>query len=64
MPFAATWMDREMIILSDVSQRRTHIAIGFPGSPVSKESARRAGELGSIPGLGGFPGEGNGKPLA
>ena len=29
----------------------------------SKESACSAGDLGSIPGLGGAPGEGNGYPL-
>ena len=28
-----------------------------------KESACNAGDLGSIPGLGRFPGEGNGDPL-
>ena len=30
---------------------------------VGKESACSAGDLGSIPGLGRFPGEGNGNPL-
>ena len=30
----------------------------FPGGSVSKESACNAGDLGSIPGLGRFPGEG------
>ena len=25
MPFAATWMDLEMIILSEISQRKTNI---------------------------------------
>ena len=34
-----------------------------PGSSVSKESACSAGDLGSIPGLGSFPGEGNDNPL-
>ena len=33
------------------------------GFPVSKESACNAGDLGSSPGLGGYPGEGNGNPL-
>ena len=28
-----------------------------------KESACNTGDRGSIPGLGGFPGEGNGNPL-
>ena len=36
---------------------------GFPGNSVSKESACRAGDLGSIPGSGRSPGEGNGNPL-
>ena len=35
----------------------------FPCSSVSKESACNAGDLGSIPGLGRSPGEGNGNPL-
>ena len=35
----------------------------FPHSAVGKESACNAGELGSIPGLGRSPGEGNGNPL-
>ena len=30
---------------------------------VSKESAWNAGDWGSIPGLGGSPGEGNGNPI-
>ena len=37
--------------------------MGFPGSSISKESAWNAGNLGSIPGLGRSPGEGNGHPL-
>ena len=36
---------------------------GFPGGPDSKESACNAGGLGSIPGLGRSPGEGNGPLL-
>ena len=36
---------------------------GFPGSSAGKESACNAGDLGSIPGLGGSPGEGKGYPL-
>ena len=35
--------------------------IGFPGSD-DKASACNAGDLGSIPGLGRSPGEGNGYP--
>ena len=37
--------------------------IGFPGGSDSKASACSAGDLGSIPGLGRSPGEGNGNPL-
>ena len=36
---------------------------GFPGSSDGKESARNAGDLGSIPGLGRSPAEGKGDPL-
>ena len=39
------------------------VFLGFPGGSAGKESARSAGELGSIPGLGRSPGEGNGSPL-
>ena len=37
--------------------------IGFPGNSDSKESACDAGDLGSVPGVGSSPGEGNGNPL-
>ena len=37
--------------------------VGFPCNSVNKESAYNAGDLGSIPGLGRSPGEGNGNPL-
>ena len=36
---------------------------GFPGSSVGKEFACNAGDLGSIPGLGRSPGEGDSYPL-
>ena len=35
----------------------------FPGGSDGKTSASNAGDLGSIPGLGRSPGEGNGNPL-
>ena len=35
----------------------------FPGGSDGKVSAYNAGDLGSIPGLGRCPGEGNGNPL-
>ena len=37
--------------------------LGFPGGSDDEESAYNAGNLGSIPGSGRFPGEGNGNPL-
>ena len=36
---------------------------GFRHSSINKEFAYNAGDLGSIPGLGRSPGEGNGHPL-
>ena len=36
---------------------------GFPGGSDGKESACNAGDMGSIPGSGRSPGEGNGNPL-
>ena len=36
---------------------------GFPGGSDSKESICNEGDLGSVPGLGRSPGEGNGYPL-
>ena len=39
------------------------LLLGFPGGSVGKESACNAEDLGSIPGLGRSPGEGNGNPL-
>ena len=37
--------------------------LGFLGGSDGKASAYNAGDLGSIPGLGRSPGEGNGNPL-
>ena len=37
--------------------------VGFPGGSDGKVSACNVGDPGSIPGLGKFPGEGNGNPL-
>ena len=36
---------------------------GFPGGSDGKTSAYNAGDLGSIPGSGRSPGEGDGTPL-
>ena len=39
------------------------VFLSFPGGSNGKESTCNAGDLGSIPGLGRFPGEGKGYPL-
>ena len=39
------------------------LSVDFPDSSVSKESSCSAGDQGSVPGSGRFPGEGNGNPL-
>ena len=44
-------------------QWRIKLSLGFPGGSEVKVSACNAGNLGSIPGSGRSPGEGNGKPL-
>ena len=38
------------------------VFLGFPCGSAGKESACNAGDLGSVPGLGGCPGEGKGYP--
>ena len=45
------------------SSSSSSIYVSFPAGSDSKESACSAGNLGSIPGLGRSPGEGNGNPL-
>ena len=40
-----------------------HPLTGFPCGSADKESTRNVGDLGSIPGFGKSPGEGNGYPL-
>ena len=37
--------------------------MGFPGGSVVKNLPAKAGDMGSVPGLGRSPGEGNGNPL-
>ena len=51
----------------DIPWRRDRLPalafFGFPFGSAGKESTCNAGDLGSIPGLGSSPGEGNGYPL-
>ena len=39
------------------------MSLGFPGNSDGEESTCNVGDLGSIPGLGRFPGEGKDYPL-
>ena len=41
----------------------TPVFLGFPSGSAGKESTCNAGDLGSVPGLGRYPGEGKGYPL-
>ena len=41
----------------------TPVFLGFPCGSAGKESTCKVGDLGSIPGLGRSPGDGNGYPL-
>ena len=49
--------------IEEVARRHWSMGKGFPGGSGGKASVYNTGDLGSIPGLGRFPGEGNGKPL-
>jgi len=41
----------------------TSVLLDFPCGSAGKKSAHKAGDLGSIPGLGRYPGEGKGYPF-
>ena len=51
-----------MFVIPDTWNNRQATS-GFPGGSAGKESTCNAGDLGLTPGLGRFPGEGNGYPL-
>ena len=59
---AYTWPVRQDIITSSAKDTSTPL-LDFPGGSDDKASVYNAGDLGLIPGLGRFPGEGNGNPL-
>ena len=49
-----------------MSYGSVNFKLGFPGGSVVKNptaNAGDAGDTGSVPGLGRYPGEGNGNPL-
>ena len=59
------WVSISLGILGDWEEYLpwSYSILGFPSDSVGKESASNAGDPGSIPGSGRFPGEGNGNPL-
>ena len=56
------WSDLAAAAAADIKLRNS-LWLCFPCSSVGKESACSAGDPDWIPGLGRFPGEGNGNPL-
>ena len=61
----ALWFHGDLIWLmaETLSGLYTDLRMDFPGGSDSKVSAYNVGHLGSIPGSGRSPGEGNGNPL-
>ena len=62
------WAEEPGGLQSSGSQSRTRLrdftfTFNFPGGSDGKASAYNVGDVGSIPGLGRSPGEGNGNPL-
>ena len=56
------WLRRRHSAFDEFKIREPYKTKGFPCISVGKESACNAGDLGSVPGLGRSPGEGNGNP--
>ena len=63
--FSAVWFNLSHLFpkVDNENTRILYFWKGFPGGSDGKASARNAGDLGSIPGLGRSSGEGNGNPL-
>ena len=57
------YADNTALMAETLSGVYTDLPMDFPGGTEGKLSAYNAGDLGSIPGLGRSPGEGNGNPL-
>ena len=60
-PGAERWT--AFILRSSKSTCSIGVSIGFPGDSVVKNPPTNAGDMGSIPGSGRFPGGGNRNPL-
>ena len=57
------WQKRQTWPLHVASQRLVPGSKGLPGSSVVKNPPANAGDMGSVPGSGRLPGEGNGSPF-
>ena len=53
----------ELCVKGEVALGKKKRALGFPDGSEVKTDACNVGDLGSIPGSGSSPGEGNGNPL-
>ena len=53
----------KVVWYSHIFKNFPQFVVSFPGGAEVKVSACNVGDLGSIPGLGRSPGEGNGNPL-
>ena len=57
------WFSPNICLGVELLDHMVALFLGFPGGSEVKASASNTGDLGSIPGLGRSPGEGNGTPL-
>ena len=58
-----TWEGKDILIATTIHLSISRLPKGFPGGSVVKHPPANAGDMGSIPGYGRSPGEGNGHPL-
>ena len=56
-------LSKQILVLAFIDLNFLQFFRDFPGGSDSKASAYNVGDLGSIPGSGRSPGEGNGNPL-
>ena len=61
--FSITWTESFQILNLDLEKASNLRISKYPRCSVGKESTCNTGDLGSVPGLGRSPGEGNGNPL-
>ena len=67
LPGGDTWTPAvslgECTFPSSLLEKQKKVVVGFPGGSVVKNHLANTGDMGSIPGSGRSPGEGNGNPL-